>query len=332
MLFADSPFLLDSLTISIVASAKSFSTLPLGSSATLVYGLDYVAGLLFNQATAELGVPVYGAIVFVDPELTGTINVNLTSVGSQYAPTVSELANALVSQTLDPLSVWWEQAFPNIPTFPRTNLEYNATVMSSFVEISVAIDSIATQEGTSSNQKSIQDYTLHIADTGNPHSVSAEQVGLGKVPNWTTATASTLIAGGSATEFVTPSSIKDSIGTIAPVATQEVVGITQLNRGTSVDDATNDTDGVTSAGLIYMLDNNLITSGASLANNQRQEVQFTPFPIVYPATWSGVVCNTFEALVQAVENQTGFANLTAIAQTGIIYFPHTATAPSLALS
>lgn len=331
IIFENAPYLLSSLVVSVVATAKSTSSISLGVSTPLIMGVDYFPALLFNQATAELGVPVYGGVAFVDPALAGLLTVTLTSIGSQYAASGTNIANLHANDDFNPLTTWWETAFDDTPNYPHTSLPYSAESMKTVVDVEAAITAIAVQETGGSSQKSVFDFTAHTSNMDNPHGLTAEQIGLEQVPNWITGTASSIIAGGSAVEFVTPLIVKDSTGSVVPHATQDVVGLTALNQGSSPGDATNNTDGLTAAGLAYLLENHLIDGASGLVNNQRQAVQFTPFPIVYPAVWMGTTCNTFEALVNAVQTATGISKLTAIAQTGVVYFPHTAVAPNLAL-
>lgn len=331
-IFPTGPYLLKSLLVSIVATAKSFSALPLGVSTPLVQGVDFFPAFLFNKATGEMGEPVYGGIYLVDPVLNGTLSYSFTDVGSEYQATNVKINAAYANDLLNPLVARWEDVVLDLPDFPHQALVYNATSKVSMDAVVTSVANLSGEVTDSASQKSIFDFTAHIANTNNPHNDTAEDVGLGKVPNWSTGSAATIIAGGSPTQFATPASIKDSVAQVVPRATLTQRGVVELNMGTSAGDPNNATDGLTAAGLVYMLDHGLISSGAAIVDNQRQKVVFSPFPIVYPATWSGVVCNTFEELVQAVQTQTGISQLTANARQGAIYFPRSAAAPSLVLS
>lgn len=331
-IFPDGPYLLASLVVSIVATAKSFSALTLGVSTPLVQGVDYFPAFLFNQATGEQGQPVYGGIYFVDPALEGTLTYSFTDVGVDFQASTLDINAAYADDALNPLVAWWEHVVPDLPIYAHPTLVYDATIPTGIDAVLDSMDDLVTEVVASTNQKSIFDFTAHIANTDNPHNDTADAVGLGKVPNWSTGSAANVIAGGSGTQFSTPLSIKDSVATVMPTATVARKGVLELNQGTSPGDPTNATDGLTAAGLVYMLDNSLLDSNVTLVNNQRQKVSFSPFPIVYPATWNGVECNTFEELVQAVQTSSGLSELTANAKEGAIYFPRSATAPSLVLS
>lgn len=333
VIFADAPYLLQTLTLSIVASAKSFSALPLGVSVPLVMGVDYFPAFLYNDATGELGQPVYGGLCFVDPQLAGELSYDFTQVGhGEFSATTTQINGIYANSTIDPLVSWWEAAVSGLPSFPSNALPYNATTPVTVTDVDSAISAIVPEAAASVTAKSIFDFTAHIANQNNPHNDTADAVQLGSVPNWAVGSAATVIAGGSTTEFATPLAVKDSVAIVVPSASVARPGLVQLNQGTQAGDPTNATDGLTAAGLVYMLENNLLESGVTLVDNQRQKVVFSPYPIVYPATWNGVVCNNFEALVQAVQDATGIHELTANAADGSIYFPRTAATPSLALA
>jgi hypothetical protein len=332
IIFPESPFLLASLVVSIVATAKSFSALPLGVSTPLVMGKDFFPALLYNKATGELGEGVYGALSFVDPVLAGTLTYSFSALDTLYNASSLQIATAVADNSFDPLTERWEDFALSIAIFPHTNLTYNATVQVGIAAVDSALTNLETESTAAASAKSIFDFTAHVGNTNNPHNDTADDIGLGHVPNWSTGGSASIIAGGSETEFTTPLSIKDSVSIVVPQATLERRGMLQLNVGTSPNDNVNNVDGLTAEGLVYMLSHGLMSSGAALVDNQRHKVQFSPHPITYPATWHGHVCDTFEQLVQAVMSETGISELTAYAHDAAIYFPHTASVPDLTLS
>lgn len=333
VIFNNAPFKLSTLSaVTVVATAKTTSGVELGEEETLVLGVDYFPAFLYNQATAELGEPVYGGVILADAGLDGVLSVQYTSLGSQYVATPTTISAIYGNDNINPGAATWEQAVAGLPNFPHTPLNYEGDVLIGVGDLVVELEDIADAIVLDVNQKSIFDFFAHISNTNNPHNLTAEDVGLGRVPNWSVGNASSVISGGSPVEFLTPLAAADAALDVFPISTQDVRGLLQLNVGTTVGDATNATDGLTAAGLIYMLEEELIDSGAGLTDNQRHAVTFDPFPIIYPATWEGVVCNTFQELVLAVEAYTGIMNLTAIAKTGTVYFPHTASPPDLTLS
>jgi hypothetical protein len=331
VIFPDSPYLLKSIVLSIVATAKSFSPLSLGVSTPLVMGVDYFPAFLYNRATGELGEAVYAGVSMVDPALEGTITYSFTEVGNgEYTATTPQINSIYADNDIDPVVARWDDVVTGLPTFPHTTLLFDATARVGVEGVITKLNGMQTEAAAAGTGKSIFDFTSHIANHANPHNDSANSIQLGSVPNWIVGSAASIIAGGSQTEFATPLSVKDSVALVMPQATVVKKGVVALNQGNAIGDPTNATDGLTAAGLVYMLENDLLDSGATLVDNQRHKVVFNAFPIVYPATWNGVVCNTFEALVQAVQAYTGISELTANAAEGAIYFPRTATAPSLA--
>ncbi len=332
VIFNNAPFKLSTLSLSVTATAKTTSAVSLGVLTELELGVDFFPAFLFNQATAELGEPVYGGVLLVDGGLEGTLQATYSALGSQYVAQPTAISAIYGNDEIEPGAITWEEAIAGLPTFPHTPLNYDADALVTVVEVQEGVDALAVAVVADVDQKSIFNFYDHINISNNPHNLTAEDVDLGRVPNWSVGNAASVISGGSNAEFATPLALRDATITVFPVATSSLRGLLQLNLGTTAGDPTNNTDGLTASGLIYMLENELIDSGAGLTDNQRQAVIFDPFPIPYPATWEGHVCNTFEQLVQAVEEETGIRNLTAHAATGTVYFPHTATAPDLTLS
>lgn len=332
LIFTDGPFKLTSLVISIAASSKSFSALPLGVNTPLVMGRDYFPGLLFNSATAELGTPVYGAVSFVDPALAGTVTYSFSALDSAYQATGAQISQALSDNTFDPLISHWEDLAVTAAVFPQSTIFPNASVLSGIADVNAAIADMQSEAVASQSAKSIFDFDQHINDLNNPHNTVASVLGLSHVPNWSAGSPASVIAGGSTSEFVTPQSVSSAVVDVVPTASKTKAGLLQLNTGTDPGDGGNQTDGLTAAGLLYLLSNGLLSTGATVIDCALQKVTFSPFPIVYPATWQGTVCNNFQELVQAVVASTGIINLTAHPVEGAIYFPHAVTVPDLTLS
>lgn len=326
------PFYLDSLTISIIATAKSVSSVPLGVSTPLVLGVDFFPGYQFIQATAEQEQPVYGAICFTDTSLAGTITCSYTQLGNGYTATVGQLG-LLNSGTIDPLTTSWEDAVGGLADYPITEVNYNETVPSYLSSITTAITQLSTSLQGLSSQPSVFNFNNHIGDTtGNPHGVTAMKLGVGSVPNWSVAMAADVISGINPRLFVTPSAVANSVNSVIPQATGLNYGKAMLNLGLTQADSVDNSKALTAGGLVSMLNNGQLVAFNNLQNNQRQAVQVTPNPIVYPALYNNVVCWNFYDILLAVQTQTGISPLTYNPRTGVIWFPHSVTAPVITLT
>lgn len=329
LIFANSPFLLDSLTVTATISSESTSSIPLGVATPLVLGVDYFPALQFNQATFELGQPVYGGISFTDPLLAGSVTVNYTPLGHGYSLTGPQLT-AVNALNIDmPLVALWEEVIPGIANFPVQSLTFNPDVPVGVSNVVTSVNSLVTAIDAVTAKTSVFNFNNHIADTNNPHFETAYALGLGNIPNWRVGIAADVIDGSVIDAFVTPEAVAESVNTVVPAAAETVVGKVALNLGTTAGDGTNSTDALTTNGLVYLISNSLIPELVAVMNDQRHAVVLSPNPIHYPAIWNGVTCHNFSDLVAAVSAYTGIVNLTSSDKLATIYFPHSVAPPSL---
>jgi hypothetical protein len=291
-------------------------------------GIDWEPSLRFASATAELGAPVYYAISFMDPVLAGTVTITGTTADAAYAPTSPQIT-AFAAGGLDPLVTHWEKFFNITTPYPSTTLTYQTTNAQYASSLVTALTSIqATLTGGSST--SIFDFSNHTTNTNNPHVVTPTQLSLDAVPNWTTGTVADVVAA-NASAFVTPAAAAGAVGSVIAQATPTVPGYFKLNQGGIAGDDSNALKALTAAGLVA-----LITSGTANAvnayfNKPRQAVQFSPFPITYPARWRSVDYSRFTDLVAAVSAYTNISPLMYSDALGTIWFPNSVTPPSLVL-
>ena len=83
-------------------------------------GTDYVFGHEFEEATENIGSPIYGSVCFTDPSRVGTYKFTYRTIGGDYVtPTTTALANGLAALA-GLLTVQWEDVI-NVPAeFPPT--------------------------------------------------------------------------------------------------------------------------------------------------------------------------------------------------------------------
>lgn len=324
------PFYLNSLNLSIVATAKGISGVPLGISTVLVEGVDYQPAFLFNQATGSLGEAVYGGILFTDPKLAGQLTYTLTPIGG-YTSTelqrISIQSNALVS----PLSNRWESVIPNLPTYSAPELTYASNPLVTVKEVASSIAEVAVALGAVSKNPTVFDFTRHVEDSDNPHGDTSTTIGLGQVPNWDIASVSEIVAGNVVNRFVTPAGLYGALLGLIQTATPTLAGRVALNLGTTINDNYNSVDVLTASGLLSMLRNGLMDDVLSRIENPRPTGQFFPFPVIYPAVYNRKFCYSFKELVIEVQKLVGIAPLTYSAATGTVYFPNGVTIPSMSL-
>ena len=313
VLFNNAPFYLNSLIVYFTPSG--------GSATPLTLGVDYEPALLFNAATSELGSPVYGGISFVNTVLVGTVSVQYAPLGFGYTITPSQIQSIEANVLFEPYLDLWENTVPGYTTFPKTPLAVNIETQHGVNAVITAINALASTLTLLPAHTSVFNFNNHVAATNNPHIENALTLGIGNVPNWGVATSADIV-NKAITGFVTPAALAGAVGSVSPKASATNLGMVELNTGSAgAPDGLDASKVLTAAGLEALLTNGYINI-SSLTNNQQAAVQFSPFPIPYPITWRGVVCNNFADLVAQVQIATGISPLTSCAKTGSFYFPN----------
>ena len=313
VLFNNGPFYLSTLSVTFTPTV--------GTSIVLVLGVDYVPILLFNAATAELGVPIYGGIGLVNTALLGTISVQYAPLGLGYSINALQIAAIEANPEIELYTALWENTVPNYITFPKTPLAVNVETQYTISAVNTALTTLTTTIATLPAHNSVFNFNNHIAAIDNPHLDTALEIGLGNIPNWPVGMV-TDVVNAIPNKFVTPAAIAGSVNTVAPKASVVLAGVVELNTGASgASDGVDASKVLTSAGLETLLLNGELNV-TNLTNNQLEIIQFSPFPIVYPLTFNAVVCNNFSDLVKQVQIATGLSPLMACAKTGSFYFPN----------
>lgn len=331
LIFEDAPFYLDSLNVTVTATASSYTGFDIGVATPMQLGVDYFPILLFSQASAQMQQSIYGGICFVDKNLDGVAEVSYEPLGYGYHITPQQITQLYGSSEFDPLISLWETTVTAQPPFPNIHPYISSENQSTFEQVNAEISSIATTLSGLSAANSIYSFIDHLGDIHNPHFTIAKDVGLELVPNWLVAQRSDII-GKVPFKFVTPKAIADSITDIVPEATDLTAGKIVFNSGVAANSATDAVSVLTASSFTILENNNVVTDLVAQINNQQQTLQFSPFPIVYPATYAGTVCNTFSQLVDRVSQISGIKNLGSCAKTGKVYFPNNVAPISLALS
>ena len=314
ILFNNGPFYLSTLTVSFIPTGST-------TSVPLTLGVDYEPILLFNAATSVLSTPVYGGIGIVNIALVGVITVQYAKLGLGYGITPIQLAEINANPAIELYTSLWENVIPNYVTFPEIPLVSNIETQYSISSVNAKIDDITSSLTTLPAHLSVFNFNNHIAATDNPHLDNAVELGISNIPNWTIGIATDVISA-TGNKFVTPAAIAGAVNVVVPKATSSNLGVVELNLGGGgAEDGIDASKVLTAAGLeTLLLSGNLNVT--PLTNNQQTVARFSPFPIPYPITWNGVVCNNFADLLNQVQIATGISPLSACAKTGEFYFPN----------
>lgn len=196
------------------------------SFVTLNVGVDYYPALQFIGASRATSRPVYGAISFNNLGLEGEIKISYNTVGGEWTLDLNKLTELITNIIHNPRTTTWEQVV-NVPEqFPPLEHSWQLDDMVGQAEILAELDAI---EQAILNRDSAADLLNHLSDFNNPHRTSKEQVGLGKVMNFSPATIAEAVAGVNPELYVTPPGLRaffDSLGldqVLNFVTLQEVV-------------------------------------------------------------------------------------------------------------
>jgi hypothetical protein len=191
---------------------------------TLIRGIDYQFGELFEFPTGRYGKEVFGIIAISKPNVS-RVSISYQTLGGNYSYSMDAIIAMIDSLDIGDRPVNWGSLIDRPTLFePATHwhdigdvygFEYlvhaveqlrNAILIgdvASHDEIYLYMDRLAAEQALviASVLKVAND---HIADKNNPHVVTKAQVGLSLVENYSIATQPVMDAGSSNTAYLTP--------------------------------------------------------------------------------------------------------------------------------
>ena len=180
---------------------------------TLTEGVDFALGHKFTRATIETARPVYGSILILNRELTGAFDVTYQTLGGEFAIDTQLALETLLNTQIDPRNTTWEAVIDVPALFPPYDHYFDADTLVGAEALRLAIlqirDTIAAMP-----ERLLPILMTHLDDVDNPHRVDKEDVGLGFVDNFKTATVAETIEGMLNNRFVTPSGVRQLIASI----------------------------------------------------------------------------------------------------------------------
>ena len=179
--------------------AESMVVVHLPSMRTLVEGVDYVPTHYFHDASLQCAKPIYGSLTFFDNTLTGAVRMAYQTLGGDWTLDSAKIVEILSNKLTNPRRVTWEQV-ANLPyAFPPIDHDWHLDDMVGMSEVVTVLEGIRDAL-IASGEGGLQ---AHIADKGNPHQVTALQVGLGLVQNYDVATIAEAQAGTANNKYLT---------------------------------------------------------------------------------------------------------------------------------
>jgi hypothetical protein len=157
-------------------------------------GIDYHYGFEFIGASRACAKAIYGSIVFLDLQLAGVVTLVYQTIGGQWALDVSSDLTLLSDTLRNPRVASWEQVVAVPTVFPPVSHEWNLTDMVGMSEVVGAVTEITAAVAASVNK--VPQEMPYFYPTKN-------QVGLGNVDNFKTASDIEAKQAASPTRFMT---------------------------------------------------------------------------------------------------------------------------------
>ena len=203
-----------------IKDLKVYKKTQQGAKTYLVEGVDFVVGYEFIQAVNSTGIPVYGAISFINRNLTGDIYLDYRTVGGAWTISQNKIAEIIADLQYNPIITTWEQV-ANIPyQFPPTAHSHDVKDLTSFSDLLAVLRRLGENlngGGGSVNQQQIIDIVERTITSGGKASV-----GLSNLRNLEILP---LNNGNNNTDnyYVTPRGVRDIINAVAmPVINQHI--------------------------------------------------------------------------------------------------------------
>jgi hypothetical protein len=193
------PYFCDSL----VAKIKTTD----GTVKPLVEGIDFYCTHVFLSASRACAARIAGSLSFLDTSLAGQVQLTYQTVGGDWTQVSAKIAEIEADALHNPRTTTWEQVVDMPVSFPVIDHDWD---LADLVGMSDVVEALGTIE-TALRQTGSTGLADHIANTNNPHQVTAAQVGLGSVKNYGIAATSDAQAGSSDVLYMTPLKVKQAI-------------------------------------------------------------------------------------------------------------------------
>lgn len=328
------PFFTESLVVRAVIQERSLNAYQLYTSVVLEKWRDYYPVLSYIEASGRTGKSVMAAIIIPDVALKADITLEYQSLGgaAQLPANVAQIDYTRVG--FDPMVQNYAEAFSIDVQYEHHRAEVRLDNRVDGLDFIEALESAASIFALPTQVHTPLGLLAHLTDYDNPHFEDKASVQLASAPNWGVATPSDAVAGTRSDLYVTPQAAAAAVGSRdnVPEATPTTPGTAVLNLGLSSSDATDNVKVLTSGGLLNLKRSPTANAIRDLFNNNRQQVNFTPVPIVYPVTCLGQTCFNFTDLLSAVELHLGMKNIQGSASRKCIWIPNDVPAPVLTVT
>jgi hypothetical protein len=197
------PFFADTLSITYQDTS--------GTISTLQEGVHYYVTHWFISASRACAMRVYGSITFIDTALAGIVSLNYQTIGGEWTISSQQIATIMADVIDNPRITSWEEVSGTPYAFPPEAHSWDVNDLVGMDDVVTAINAVTTAlQNTGSSG-----LAAHEANHNNPHVVTAAQVGLGNVQNYSMAADSDAVAGTSTTLYMSPATTAAAIQSMA---------------------------------------------------------------------------------------------------------------------
>lgn len=176
---------------------------------TLAEGIDYYPVLQYIGATRSIGKAVYGGVALNNTFQSGIVGVTYQALGGEWTANRLFVLERLAEKVYNPRLTIWDNVTNKTDSFPPIDHNQAYGDMLGQKEL---IEAIVSTGEKIVNNRPLLNIVKHLLDKNNPHEVSAAQVGLDLVKNFTIATSEEALNGVSNELYITPHTLNAVVG------------------------------------------------------------------------------------------------------------------------
>lgn len=164
------------------------------SGVTLTKGVDWTPSYYYLSATNSAGgAKIYYGVTILNTALTGTFEIDYQTLGGGFTYDEESILEILAATTVDPRATQWESILNTPDLFDPDDHLHHVSETVGYDEMTATLAEIpqAVREATTSAE---QLFRQHMENSGsNPHGLTAADIDLENVPNWSPAVSADLV-------------------------------------------------------------------------------------------------------------------------------------------
>lgn len=144
-----------------------------GETRPLVKGVDYYPSHYFLGASRSCNKPIYSSISILNRALVGTVTLRYQTLGGEWIKDANVISEVLADRIHNPRVTTWEQVVDQPALFPVIDHAWNLVDMVGMSKVVEAINLMSDKILQAGSSLSSQ----HISARGNPHGLTAGDIG-----------------------------------------------------------------------------------------------------------------------------------------------------------